>query len=218
MTGPTLFLLDAYLGGCALLENVSEVPPGSNDGPQVRAIQAVTGNTKGDPWCASAKAYVGDRIMGKRWPLPRTGSCNALAVFAIEQGVFRCTAATYADMAKHGLHDAAGKQLIAPADVRHAVGSEADIIGAPERGDVCLLYSLPSHHFHHAGAVRLASLPANALRFGTWEGNTTKPGAAGNEREGWGYFAKDHALADPWGWVRWVHLTDLLERANRATP
>ncbi len=210
----TMGLIDAYLGGCALLENVEEVPAGSNDGPIVHPIQAITGNKKGDPWCASAKAYVGDRILGARWPLPRTASCNQLATYAIAHGIFRCTALVYADMQKHGLHDAAGKTAIAAANVAQTIGGGGDIVGPPERGDVCLLYSVALHHFHHAGAVR-GLLPGQ--RFGTWEGNTTKPGQSGNEREGWGYFAKDHALSDPWGWVRWIDLVDLLERVPSHT-
>lgn len=208
MAPPTLDALDAFLAGCSLLENVEEVPAGSNAGPIVEPIQASTGNRRGDPWCASAKAYVGSRVLGKRWPLPLTASCNALAIFAAKHAILRTTAVVYADLAANGLRDAAGALVIAATDVGSTIGAAADIVAAPARGDVCLLYSTRLHHFHHAGAVR----EVLATRFRTWEGNTTKAGQAGNEREGWGYFPKEHALADPWGFVRWIDLLELLER------
>jgi len=203
---PTISVIDAYLGGCELQVNLAEEPHGTNDGPMVRPIQATTGNKPPDPWCASAKAHVGVCILGKRWPLPLTASCNELAMAAIRRGVFRCTPVVYADLLAHGLFDAAKRQVIAPADVAQRIGGEAVIVGPPQRGDLALEYSLSLHHFHHAAAVR--ELLAGGERFGTYEGNTVKPGAKGDPTEGWGYFKKDHALADPWAWVRWVSLLE----------
>jgi hypothetical protein len=60
----------------------SEHPPNTNRGPYVERVQAVTGNGKGDPWCASEVADTGVIALGKLWPLPRTGGCQALANFA----------------------------------------------------------------------------------------------------------------------------------------
>lgn len=50
----------------------------ANDGPWVEAIQRVTGNRRGDPWCASFVAFVlGIAYQGKN-PLPATASCDRL--------------------------------------------------------------------------------------------------------------------------------------------
>lgn len=51
---------------------------GANDGPWVEAIQRVTGNKKGDPWCASFVSFVLDVAYRGRNPLPRTASCDVL--------------------------------------------------------------------------------------------------------------------------------------------
>ena len=55
---------------------------GANDGPWVEAIQRVTGNRRGDAWCASFVAVVLDLAYRGRNPLPRTASCDALLAFA----------------------------------------------------------------------------------------------------------------------------------------
>lgn len=59
---------------------------GANDGPWVEAIQRVTGNKKGDPWCASFVAFcLGMAFKGKA-PLPVTASCDELLAFARRTG------------------------------------------------------------------------------------------------------------------------------------
>lgn len=59
----------------------------ANDGPWVEAVQRVTGNKRGDPWCASFVAFVlGIAYRGKN-PLPATASCDRLLQFARTQGI-----------------------------------------------------------------------------------------------------------------------------------
>ena len=59
---------------------------GANDGPWIEAMQRVTGNKAGDPWCASFVAFcLGIAFKGKS-PLPATASCDALLVFARKSG------------------------------------------------------------------------------------------------------------------------------------
>lgn len=62
----------------------SEVPSGTNAGPFVERCLAVTGNGKGDPWCASFVAMVGQTAFGKRWPVPLTASCLAVSGWAAQ--------------------------------------------------------------------------------------------------------------------------------------
>jgi len=47
-----------------------------NDGPWVEAIQRVTGNKKGDPWCASFVTFCLDIAYRGKNPLRRTASCD----------------------------------------------------------------------------------------------------------------------------------------------
>jgi hypothetical protein len=63
-----------------------EVPAGSNAGFFTERCQKVAGNKKGDPWCASFVAMLGQTALGARWPLPLTGSCQALAEAAGKRG------------------------------------------------------------------------------------------------------------------------------------
>jgi hypothetical protein len=61
---------------------------GQNDGAWVEAIQRVTGNKKGDAWCAS---YVSVALAlhyggSKANPLPMTASCDELLEFARKKG------------------------------------------------------------------------------------------------------------------------------------
>lgn len=56
--------------------------PQPNSGPWVEAIQRVTGNKKGDAWCASFVSMVlAIRFNGKN-PLPMTASCDVMLRFA----------------------------------------------------------------------------------------------------------------------------------------
>jgi hypothetical protein len=64
---------------CARAEvGAREEPPGSNDGPRVRAYLRSVGLPGGYPWCAAFVAWVGERALGRRWPVPRTGDCDVL--------------------------------------------------------------------------------------------------------------------------------------------
>lgn len=51
---------------------------GANDGPWVEAILRLTGNRKGDPWCAAFVCMVLDIAFKGQNPLPRSASCDVL--------------------------------------------------------------------------------------------------------------------------------------------
>lgn len=61
---------------------------GQNDGAWVEAIQRVTGNKKGDAWCASYVSVVLALYYGgpKQNPLPMTASCDELLEAARRKG------------------------------------------------------------------------------------------------------------------------------------
>lgn len=83
----TISPIDLVLRVSAKSEGASEHPPNSNAGPYVERVQKVTGNRKGDPWCASEVADTGRIALGKDWPLPLTGGCQVLADYAKAKGV-----------------------------------------------------------------------------------------------------------------------------------
>lgn len=56
---------------------------GKNDGRLVEAIQRVTGNGRGDAWCASAVCLVLELAFKGKTPLPITASCDELLAAAI---------------------------------------------------------------------------------------------------------------------------------------
>lgn len=60
---------------------------GNNDGPQVKAILAHTGNREGDYWCAATVAYAGWHALYGRWPVPRTASCDVILAWSRDAGV-----------------------------------------------------------------------------------------------------------------------------------
>lgn len=60
---------------------------GENDGPWVEAIQRVTGNKRGDPWCASFVAFVLGIAYRGAYPLPRTASCDTLLKAGLERNL-----------------------------------------------------------------------------------------------------------------------------------
>src|SRR3954467_9827449 len=67
---------------------------GRNDGAAVNAIQASTGNTTGDAWCASFCWFcVRVLVLGgvKRLPFLRTASCDAMLTGARQRGILRET-------------------------------------------------------------------------------------------------------------------------------
>ncbi len=67
---------------CARAEvGACEDPPGSNDGPRIRAYLRSVDLPGGYPWCAAFVAWVGERTLGRHWPVPRTGDCDVLLVW-----------------------------------------------------------------------------------------------------------------------------------------
>lgn len=64
---------------------------GQNDGPHVEAIQRVTGNSKGAPWCASFVTFVLDIAYRGKNPLKRSASCDVLLEDARAKGWLKDT-------------------------------------------------------------------------------------------------------------------------------
>lgn len=83
---PAITVVGAVLAAAGLLEPVRELVGRTNDGYMVRAIQQATGTRPPDPWCASFVAYVGRGVLGARWPLPPTASCDVLLEVARTKG------------------------------------------------------------------------------------------------------------------------------------
>lgn len=182
--------IEAYVRAAALLENGHEEPPGSNDGMWLHLIQACTGNGKGDPWCMSACCRVGRAMFGDLWPLPRTGSTNEMGRFAARHGIlFGLTLAVVRAIAS----------VPAFGDIWTTRG-----VAVPERGDILLYWSASKGRFHHAAIVR--EPPGPDHRFRVWAGNTIRENAAGDEREGWGFFGRHARDTDSLAIVRWITL------------
>jgi hypothetical protein len=57
-----------------------------NDGPWVEAIQRVTGNKRGDPWCASYVTFCLDIAFRGKNPLVRSASCDVMLSDARKKG------------------------------------------------------------------------------------------------------------------------------------
>jgi len=87
MLPPRPEAVERYLAVLRALRFVQEEPRGSNAGQPVEAIQEVTGNKRGDPWCASLVAYAGESAFGPDWPLPKTASCQTLYQFGKDKGL-----------------------------------------------------------------------------------------------------------------------------------
>lgn len=68
-------------------DGVREATNAPNGGLDVEWILKSTGNNRGDPWCASCVYHVGRSRIGKKWPLPRSASCDVLLAFARDKGV-----------------------------------------------------------------------------------------------------------------------------------
>ena len=60
---------------------------GENRGFEVETILASVGLPPGQPWCAAFVYWIGRFALGKRWPLPATGSCALLGSYAREKGM-----------------------------------------------------------------------------------------------------------------------------------
>lgn len=94
MSTVSIDLIELVLSVEAAKQGASEVPVGSNAGPYVERVQRVTGNAKGDAWCASDCADTGTialRSTGISWPLPLTGGCQELADYALKHGALVAT-------------------------------------------------------------------------------------------------------------------------------
>ena len=64
-----------------------ELPPASNAGPYVERVLKRVGLEKHNPWCAAEVADIGAVALLNLWPLPLTGSCQALFEFATRKGI-----------------------------------------------------------------------------------------------------------------------------------
>jgi len=58
---------------------------GANRGRFVESIIRYAGGAPGEPWCASFVFYVGRKMLGDAWPLPKTRSCDVLLEYAREK-------------------------------------------------------------------------------------------------------------------------------------
>lgn len=81
---------DPVLRALPLTIGIEEIG-GPNAGRAVELIQKSTGNSKGDPWCASFVYRVGSQMLGAGWKLPRTGSCDALLLHAKHKAILSDT-------------------------------------------------------------------------------------------------------------------------------
>jgi hypothetical protein len=77
------------LSAADLTLGIIEDPRNSNAGYAVERIQRTAGGAKGEAWCASHVYTIGAGMFGKRWPLPRTRSCDVLLEFARKKKILR---------------------------------------------------------------------------------------------------------------------------------
>ena len=191
---PMISAVEAYVAGFALRENAMEIPYASNNGVLVNMAQRITGNKPPDPWCMSECHLVGVTVFGARWPLPRTGSTNAMGQWALAHDIASYTPALYALLLQHG--------------VLNATAHPKERYVRPfERGDIFLLYSPAKRRYHHAGLV--TAVEATMLR--TREGNTVPPAkqrtaTEAESREGQGNYPSSKLLSLPLCAMRWVDL------------
>lgn len=82
-----MLVVDAFLGAMEMLDPVKELP--GNRGYFVDAINEDAGSPLASAWCLNTVGYAGRHVIGKRWPLPRTGSCDELLRFAKAKGIVR---------------------------------------------------------------------------------------------------------------------------------
>lgn len=92
----TLDVVAALLNVARGLLFVREDPPGSNSGEvidQALRLSAISPTAPAEQkyWCAAFVTLVGVLVLGARWPLPRTASCDALLAAARRAGVLRAT-------------------------------------------------------------------------------------------------------------------------------
>jgi hypothetical protein len=70
---------------------VKEAAGRNNWGRFVEAILKCVGLLGGQPWCAALVYYVGRGMLGLRWPLRKTGSCDLLLEQARALGILHDT-------------------------------------------------------------------------------------------------------------------------------
>jgi len=78
----TLRPVNCVLNAAKMLLPIREA--GQNRGRFVEAIIKYAGGQPGDPWCAAFVYYVGHKMLGVAWPLPKTLSCDELLAYAIK--------------------------------------------------------------------------------------------------------------------------------------
>jgi hypothetical protein len=175
-----LSLIDLVLAVAAGKQGAAESPPGSNAGPFPERVQKVTGNTKGDAWCASNVADTGSiacAAAGLKWPLPLTGSVPVLAEFAQKNGI---------------------------------------LVRTPQRGDLWLMWSESLKRFAHTGLVRSVSTDLRTIA--VQAGNTVRPNAGGDVREGWLDWVRTETVGPKDAFVRWINLFHLTSSSETASP
>jgi hypothetical protein len=116
--------VDAVLAFARGLLPVREA--GANRGRFVEAIINYGGGIPGQPWCAYFIYYIGRRMLGASWPLPKTGSCDVLLEWARTRGMLQNTPA----------RGALFLVMKSPTDATH-VGFVDDLM--PDRSDTAFL-------------------------------------------------------------------------------
>lgn len=60
---------------------------GPNAGQPIEEYQRITGNSKGDPWCASFVSWCGKSALEDQWPIVLSGGCQVLYEDAKKKGL-----------------------------------------------------------------------------------------------------------------------------------
>lgn len=77
---PTLDPSSTIIRAAKMLTPIREA--GQNRGRFVEAIIKYAGGKPGDKWCAAFVYYVGHKMLGALWRLPKTLSCDELLLYA----------------------------------------------------------------------------------------------------------------------------------------
>jgi len=93
MSAVTYSAVDLVLAAAQSAVGASECPPGTNTGPFVaECLRAVHLDPDGKyPWCAAFVARTGFVALGPRWPVPLTGSCQAIMDWSQQRKVLYAT-------------------------------------------------------------------------------------------------------------------------------
>jgi hypothetical protein len=87
MTVRAYSAVDMFLAVCRSYDVVREIPPNTNRGWPVECVLSSVGLDPGNPWCAADMYKIGTSALEDDWPLPKTGSCQALADFATKHNI-----------------------------------------------------------------------------------------------------------------------------------